>query len=41
MAAGGRQIHDLLGDQRFGQEVPRASSALSEYVSDFRGALGN
>lgn len=46
MAAGGLQIHvltlsatSLLGDQKFGQEVSRGSSALSEYVSDFGGAL--
>lgn len=46
MAAGGRQIHvltfsatSLLRDQKFGQEVSRGSSALSEYVSDSGGAL--
>lgn len=46
MAAGGHQIHvltlsatSLLGDQKFRQEVSRGSSALSEYASDFGGAL--
>lgn len=29
----------LLGDQKFRQEVSRGSSALSEYASDFGGAL--
>lgn len=46
MTASGRQIHvltlsatSLLRDQKFGQEVSRGSSALSEYVSDSGGAL--